>query len=634
MSPNGARWYIHEKDFGIVWIDAANDATTVKNTYLDYGSFLHGGTENGMLSMAFHPDYALNGFVYLFMVQSNGPTGMQSVIARFTESADGNSLIPSSREDILIYDQNYDIHNGGQIAFGNDGYLYAAFGDGGTQNDQQNNGQNLNTFDSTVIRIDVLNGSPYSIPPDNPFANGGGLPEIWAYGFRNPWHWSFDKATGNMWIGDVSQDTWEEVNWARKGLNYGWGCREGFVALAGSNCTSSDPFEDPAIAYSHASDGASVTGGYVYHGTEITGLQNVYVFGDWSNGKIWGMTEAASGTFEKTLLIDSAQAIATFGEANNGELYLMPFNFGAPSGIYKLEPVASQNGIIVQAEDYSDFFDTSPGNTGNAYRNDDVDLEATADSGGGFNVGWTAATEWLTYQVDIPTTGEYAIRVRVASNAGGGNYDLSIDAVSVLTNTVGNTGGWQSFITQSSTGTTCLSAGTHNMRLDFLEGDINVNWYQLEMTQQTNSCGGTQTPAEKYGTVCANCHGPDGSGGSVGVPINDPNTMVNVQNGDLVQLAQYIEANMPSGNVTGCDASCASAMAGYISGTLWTNPPNTTEVPGPRQLSLLTRYEFRNTLADLLGISVDEQAVSAFPAENKVHGFDNNAALNVITGRH
>ncbi len=285
-------------------------------------------SERGLLGLAFDPQYKQNGFFYVNYTDLNGNT----VIARFKVTADPNLADPASEKKLLGVQQPFANHNGGSVVFGPDGFLYLGLGDGGSAGDPYGNGQSTNTLLGKILRIDVEHGDPYAIPPGNPFANGGGKPEIWAYGLRNPWRFSFDPATGDMYIGDVGQDTWEEIDYlpagSPGGTNFGWNQMEGLHPYKGSNSAA---FTAPVINYSHAEGGCSVTGGYVYRGKALPAWDGVYFYGDYCSGKIWGLLKSGSG-WQSQHLFDTGLSISTFGVDESGELYLAWYG----GGIYKL----------------------------------------------------------------------------------------------------------------------------------------------------------------------------------------------------------------------------------------------------------------------------------------------------------
>lgn len=281
--------------------------------------------EQGLLGLAFHPDFLNNGYFFVNYTERGGDT----VIARF--SATGDTVDPNSEMRLLSVKQPFSNHNGGGMAFGPDGYLYIALGDGGSGGDPQGNGQNLQTLLGKILRIDVDGGDPYTIPSDNPFGN-----EIFHYGLRNPWRFSFDSATGDLWIGDVGQGQWEEVDFVPAGvlggINFGWNRYEGL-----HDYTSGDPLENhrpPLFEYSHQ-EGCSVTGGYVYRGM-MPEWQGVYFYGDFCVGTVWGALPARDSnneTWVSTLLFRTDALITSFGVDDAGEIYLADRN----GSVFRLE---------------------------------------------------------------------------------------------------------------------------------------------------------------------------------------------------------------------------------------------------------------------------------------------------------
>lgn len=277
-----------------------------------------GGMEQGLLGLAFNPQAPGQAFV-------NYTTESHTVISRFDpDSGDSGLLDPDSEQVVLTFEQPYDNHNGGQLAFGPDGYLYIATGDGGSGGDPHNNGQKLDTLLGKILRIDVNKsegGKAYAIPADNPLIDRG-APEIYAYGLRNPWRFSFDGPTGELWAADVGQNQFEEINVIEAGKNYGWKIREGFECFSPRQGCESDRLEQPVFAYGR-SEGVSVTGGYVYRGSLLPELTGWYVYGDYGSGKLWALKRGDNG--EKAvnkLLLETEKNITSFGRDAEGELYL------------------------------------------------------------------------------------------------------------------------------------------------------------------------------------------------------------------------------------------------------------------------------------------------------------------------
>ncbi|MCC6840228.1 MAG: PQQ-dependent sugar dehydrogenase [Flavobacteriales bacterium] len=286
-----------------------------------------GASEQGLLGLAFDPGYLENGFFYVNYIHGNDEG--TSRISRFQVTADPNVADPASEVVLYTVEQPYWNHNGGCLQFGPDGHLYCGFGDGGSGNDPQNNAQNMATPLGKMIRIDVSqHNDTFLIPPDNPFAGSTDtLPEIWASGLRNPWRFSFDRSTGDLWIGDVGQNAWEEVDFHAAGDNsgpdFGWRCREGLVATPGvsqTGCAAAGPFVDPVAVFNHTGQGwCSVIGGYVYRGTQYPRLQGKYIFTDYCNGDF--ITFGENYALD-TLLLTGTYGFSAIGEDAGGELYV------------------------------------------------------------------------------------------------------------------------------------------------------------------------------------------------------------------------------------------------------------------------------------------------------------------------
>ncbi|HLV36128.1 MAG TPA: PQQ-dependent sugar dehydrogenase [Spirillospora sp.] len=304
----------------------------VQNTpFLDISNLsaqdiLSGYSERGLLGLAFHPNFAENG---QFIVHYNDRSG-GTVIARYRVSADNPDVAdPASAEIILTHSQPYPNHNGGQIEFGPDSYLYISLGDGGSGGDPQNNAQNPASLLGKILRIDVDSESPYAIPNDNPIStvNPDLAPEVWAWGLRNPYRFSFDRATGDLYIADVGQNQWEEINFqpadSPGGENYGWRVFEGNHRYSNEAEPANVVF--PIAEYNH-SGGCSVTGGYVYRGESLPDLQGVYLFGDWCSGRIWTTYRDAEGAWQTNeFMANTGLAISSFAEDESGEMYVVDY---------------------------------------------------------------------------------------------------------------------------------------------------------------------------------------------------------------------------------------------------------------------------------------------------------------------
>lgn len=293
-----------------------------------------GGTdERGLLGLAFHPNYPQTSELFVNYVGREGGQN-RSYISRVPVVA-GVPMV-AQEEVLLEVDQPANNHNGGDLKFGPDGFLYISLGDGGSANDRFGHGQRSDTLLGTILRIDV--DSPpeadkaYAIPPDNPFVDGGGAPEVFAYGLRNVWRMSFDPFTGDLWAADVGQNAYEEVNIIENGGNYGWPITEGFHCFNAATCDSA-ALSEPVTEYPHA-EGRSITGGHVYRGEAIEGLRGVYVYGDFVTGAVFGAFPSLDGGYENIRLLTQNAAVASFGEDQEGNLYLL----GYQSGIYRFDP--------------------------------------------------------------------------------------------------------------------------------------------------------------------------------------------------------------------------------------------------------------------------------------------------------
>ena len=320
-----------------------NGSSVLPAPFLDLRAQISAGGERGLLGLAFHPRYAENGFFFVNYTDLSGDT----VVARYTRSAaDPNRADPATARVLLHIDQPFGNHNGGQLAFGPDGYLYIGMGDGGAANDPDNRAQNRTQLLGKMLRLDVNSGNPYGIPADNPFIGQSSTRnEIWALGLRNPWRFSFDRVTGDLWIADVGQGSREEVNFqpasSDGGENYGWRLMEGSACFipASNNCNAAGTLVEPVIEYGHGGGACSVTGGYVYRGTRTPRLAGAYVYGDYCNGVISAATRLPGGTFTSRVLTGTNFFISTFGEDVNGELYVADHGNGRIFRITDTQPL-------------------------------------------------------------------------------------------------------------------------------------------------------------------------------------------------------------------------------------------------------------------------------------------------------
>lgn len=334
---NTGRLFVVEQGGKIKIVPA--DGQVLPVPFLDIGGKLNRSRgEEGLLGLAFHPQYATNRRFFVNYTSDAGGA-RHSVIAEYAASA-GNADAASERI-LLTVGQPFSNHNGGGLAFGNDGFLYIALGDGGSGGDPNGNGQNTDALLGKILRIDVDStpapGLQYAIPTDNPFVSKTGRDEIWLYGLRNPFRFSVDHATGDLWIGDVGQDEIEEVDRItpqQGGANLGWNTMEGTHCYSPSSDCPTEGLTLPIFDYSHARGDKSVIGGTVYHGTRIPRLAGVYVFGDFISGRIWTLVQNSQGQWMRTELSNSAaNDLSSFGQGRDGELYVVRYSSGVVARI-------------------------------------------------------------------------------------------------------------------------------------------------------------------------------------------------------------------------------------------------------------------------------------------------------------
>jgi len=322
-----ARWYVVEKTGRVHTFAAAEDVASAE-VFVDIRDRVEADyKESGLLGMAFHPDWPAVREVFLSYTTGRG--GFHSVISRFQATSDVR-LDPDSEEMVLEIPQPKTHHNGGNIVFGPDRMLYVGMGDGG----QGINVKRDELLLGKMLRIDPIGARPYAIPPDNPWVDGPLRGEVWATGFRNPWRFSFDRETGELWLGDVGAASWEEIDKVERGLHYGWPTREGAHCLDGSTTCDTAGLTEPILEYGH-DQGLSITGGYVYRGNALPALLGAYLFGDFVTGRVWALFPDER---QPELLIESGIGLASFGQANDGEIYAVDHFAG---GIYQLVGVES-----------------------------------------------------------------------------------------------------------------------------------------------------------------------------------------------------------------------------------------------------------------------------------------------------
>ncbi|MEX0750629.1 MAG: PQQ-dependent sugar dehydrogenase [Dehalococcoidia bacterium] len=309
---------------GVIYRASIEDASQEPTVFLDIRDRIKPdlGTEEGLLGLAFSPEYGTTGEFYIDYTADNP---RRNVISRFVSK--GDAADPASETVLLEIEQPFPNHNGGALAFGPDDMLYIASGDGGSGGDPQGNGQRLDTMLGKILRVDVSGGEEYTVPDENPFADGGGLPEIWAYGLRNPWRITFDSETGALWAADVGQGEVEEIDIIERGGNYGWNIMEGPECYDADDCDQSG-LVLPRASYGHEDGNCSVTGGYVYRGDRLPELEGWYIYGDFCSGLVWGIntSSATTETANPVLLAQTGRAIASFALDASQEFYLVTFN--------------------------------------------------------------------------------------------------------------------------------------------------------------------------------------------------------------------------------------------------------------------------------------------------------------------
>jgi glucose/arabinose dehydrogenase len=322
---------------GLIYVFQNSPTVSSRKTFMDLTGVVSAtGSETGLLGIAFHPDYENNRYFYLSYTFDS--SGLRSRVSRFeANSSNPDTALRSTQKILLTLAQPYSNHNGGKIAFGPDGYLYISYGDGGSGGDPQNNGQTRTTLLGKILRIDVNSSDPglsYSIPPTNPYYQNtdGFREEIFVYGVRNVWKFSFDNTTGQLWAGDVGQNAWEEIDIIERGKNYGWNKMEGLYCY-GTCDTTGKGFTRPIYNYSH-SLGSSITGGYVYRGSLLPGLYGKYLYGDYGSGTLWAMGYDGVNPPVNTTLQDTNWLISSFGEDENKEVYVL--RYSSTGAIHKI----------------------------------------------------------------------------------------------------------------------------------------------------------------------------------------------------------------------------------------------------------------------------------------------------------
>ena len=324
----GSRLVVVEQQGRLIAADAADSSNRV--VLLDLTGRVNAGGEKGLLSVAFHPQFAKNGRFFVNYTTGPDDKHLGTRVSEFRAKADLSPADAAGEKILLTFEQPFANHNGGLVMFGPDGQLYIGAGDGGSANDPHNNGQRLDTLLGKLLRIDVdhpADGRAYGIPTDNPFvATNGARPEIWAYGLRNPWRYSFDRKTGELYAGDVGQNDWEEIDLVRRGGNYGWRVTEGFhcTPKVNPNCDQAG-YEKPLLEYAH-DEGISVTGGFVYRGAKIPALQGAYLYADFASCDLWAIRVQDGKATKPQTLATVPEGVASFAEDRDGELFVIGYS--------------------------------------------------------------------------------------------------------------------------------------------------------------------------------------------------------------------------------------------------------------------------------------------------------------------
>lgn len=322
-----------EHETGIIWLYRKTESEELKTRFLETQQAVKG--TNGLMGFVFHPKFAENHKYYIVRHTTDGK-GFATRVLQGIAAADLRSDSGDPLKEVFKIHSTENDHPGGSLAFGPDGYLYVGMGDSGPQTDTSGNGQNLSVLQGKIHRIDVDHpdaGKGYSVPPDNPFVNRPGVrPEIWAYGFREPWRFCFDPVTREFWVGDVGQDLYEEIDIVRKGENYGWNVMEGFERFSNQFRREGETFTPPVFAYTRRY-GQSVTGGFVYRGNPKSSFYGVYIFGDYQKKGIFALTQKDRRLDQVRLLANAPQSVVSFGQDANGEIYAI----GYEGNIYKLD---------------------------------------------------------------------------------------------------------------------------------------------------------------------------------------------------------------------------------------------------------------------------------------------------------
>jgi glucose/arabinose dehydrogenase len=435
------RVFVVEQEGVIKVFENSHEVTEYKE-FLNITDRVKISGEMGLLGLAFHPDYANNG--YFFVNYTTDEPRDRSIISRFQVTSDPDLADRGSELRLIRLNQPRANHNGGQIAFGPDGYLYIAFGDGGGAGDPDDNGQDRSILHGKILRIDVDNQDGelnYAVPGDNPFKNNtlGYREEIFAFGFRNPWRFSFDRITGNLWVADVGQGDYEEINLVEAGGNYGWSLKEGSHCFRPSSGCEIPGLIDPVYEYSHAQNiGNSITGGYVYRGSALPQLYGKYIYGDFVSSNIWALEYDGINQPVNELLTTAPGNITSFGTDQNEELFIL--TFGANGGkIYKLNSLSDADDLgsaemgYILREAYPNPFNPSTSFSFHVPEESDVKIDIISVTGELItsfkNEIYQAGNYELTWDAGDLSSGIYFIRMTAVSTFSTSTYDNTIKVV-------------------------------------------------------------------------------------------------------------------------------------------------------------------------------------------------------------
>lgn len=630
------RWYVVEKPGSV--ISFANDnAATQKSTFIDLQAKVDDRSEGGLLGIAFHPDYATNGYVFLsYTTSNNDNSNFRSVISRFTANASHTALETSSELVLMTVAQPYGNHNGGNIAFGPDGFLYIGFGDGGSGGDPEEHGQDTRTLLGTMLRVDVnvsgtdlTAGTRYKIPAGNPFTGaptcsngscpnqaykatavrcaGSGCPEIFAWGLRNPWRWSFDRLTGDLWVADVGQNAWEEVDLLQVGKNYGWRCYEGTHDYNSAACGAPGNYTMPVNEYDR-NLGTSITGGYVYRGAAIPALAGTYVFADFGSGRVFGLNDP-KGAATRAEIAVPLEGIASFAQDNDGELYAVNLYSGE---LLKIVPGTSTGSAAFPAKlsdtGCADDADLKKGSSGMI----PFDVNAALWSDGATKKRWLALPD--STAIDVDSDGDFQFP---AGSVLRKNFYLSDQIIETRLLAYHTDGDWAGYSYQwddTQSDATLVTAGAEKMF-------------------------GTQQWIYPSGADCMRCHSPV-AGRSLGPEIAQLNRDFSFESGKTAnQLFTYASIDLLGAALSetpaqlpkmATPAETTASLAARARAYLHANCSHCHRPDGPGRGSADFRYDVSLALAGMCNADPVAGDLGVTGAKLVVPG---NSALSLVSLR-